>query len=106
MSLNRSSLSARSLIEQVFSSVGLVALCSTISWAGLHWLFWLWLLSSPNTGLLSGVYFRGSKISHKQGFVHTGGKCVTCRDTINSDEINQYCVSPRMDYFEEYITRS
>ena len=31
MSLNRSSLSARSLIEQVFSSVGLVALCSSIS---------------------------------------------------------------------------
>ena len=46
MSLNRSSLSARSLIEQVFSSVGLVALCSSISCEGRHWLFWLWLLSS------------------------------------------------------------
>ena len=46
MSLNRSSLSARSLIEQVFSSVGLVALCSSISCAGRHWLFWLWLFSS------------------------------------------------------------
>ena len=34
MSLNRSSLSARSLIEQVFSPVGLVALCSSISCAG------------------------------------------------------------------------
>ena len=35
MSLNRNSLSARSLIEQVFSS----ALCSSISCAGRHWLF-------------------------------------------------------------------
>ena len=52
MSLNRSSLSARSLIKRVFSSVGLVVLCSSISCAGRHWLFWLWLFSKLSLTLI------------------------------------------------------
>ena len=43
--------------------------------------------------LLSGVYARGSKISH------TGDECVTCRGLHNS-EINQSCVSPRIGCLE------
>ena len=44
--------------------------------------------------LLSGVYARGSKISH------TGGKCVTCSGLTNSREKDNSCVSPSLGCLE------
>ena len=54
--------------------------------------------TKSHRSLLSGVYARGSKISH------TWDKCVTCRGLKNS-EINQSCVSPRIGCLESTYSR-
>ena len=81
MSLDCSSLSVRSLTVQVFSSLGLLAFCSSVTYSGRHWLFWLYSSYSP-LHLIDGISFLGKACADVNELFDLFQGCSTVSDFV------------------------